>query len=228
MTDTQLQTTPVSKRKQTVETGEEKSKSWTRTSFFAFSKNFRHHLSIKSKELIHTSFLLYYIYIFIYIRLWKGREEIGEVQWWGIISKPEGKSCPWAPTGWQPFASLWHSGGACYLELFQKKEALGLQNGSLWTKGTFKGQPLTAGKLYTTAQALLESFTEEGVEQGRGSSCCLFHKLFRFEATVCPFCFCDLRRRQEVWLNTLFTSTRSSQHNLLSSRFRNIWKRLWW
>lgn len=79
MTDTQLQTTPVSKRKQTVETEGKKKKARAEREqvFLPFRKVFFcHHLSIKSKELIHTSFLLYYIYIYVYIYGFEKEERI--------------------------------------------------------------------------------------------------------------------------------------------------------
>lgn len=68
---TQLQTTPVSTREQIDRGGErrrqrEEEKSQrargNENNFFCLFSIFFHHLSIKSKELIHTSFLLYYIY----------------------------------------------------------------------------------------------------------------------------------------------------------------------
>lgn len=74
MTDTQLQTTPVSKGKQTVETeGKKKARAEREQVFLPFQKKiFFHHLSIKSKELIHTSFLLYYIYIYTALKRKRG------------------------------------------------------------------------------------------------------------------------------------------------------------
>lgn len=47
------------------------------------------------------------------------------------------------------------------------RRAIWITKWSLWTKGTFKGQPLTAGKLYTTAQALLKSHLQRRREDGR-------------------------------------------------------------
>jgi len=63
---TQLQTTPsVYKERENKQRRRREGRKRERNEkniFFAFSFFCCHHLSIKSKELIHTSFLLYYIY----------------------------------------------------------------------------------------------------------------------------------------------------------------------
>lgn len=161
-------------------------KSWTRTFFWLFKHFFfYHYLSIKSKELIHTiSFCTIYIYC-IYIRLWKGREASG-VKWKMffffsfVFTRHKGKVALGCLNGadrllsYFIFFCLNAALGGNLLPRAILRRAIGITKWSLWTKGTFKGQPLTAGNLYTTAQALKVIY-REGAEQGRGSLCSLLH-----------------------------------------------------
>lgn len=59
---------------------------------------------------------------------------------------------------------------------WKQRGDLDYKNGVCEQKALSRGQPLTAGKLYTTARALEESFTEEGVEQGGRGSAFTFKK----------------------------------------------------
>lgn len=112
---------------------------------------------------------------------------------------------------------------------FEKKGgAIWITKWSLWTKGTFKGQPLTAGNLYTTAQALKVIY-RKGAEQERGSLCCLLQNGSNYLLLQDSTCMShhDLPR-----LDLLFSKSKEFNSPLKES---NAWKNIakaflncWW
>lgn len=125
----------------------------------------------------------------------------------GIHFTARGRSFPWALIGQQPFAALWHSGATCNLKPFPKnktkKGAFWITKWSLWTKGTFKGQPLQLGN-YTLRHKHYKSHhlqRREWKGRGRGSPCWLLYKWLRplisawLDAIMPPFSLCFLYRR---------------------------------